>query len=53
MTKINKIRKVADKDDLNLAVEDLEEDFDPEKYEKKMQVSNLSSLFKYNFIKKN
>jgi protein KRI1 len=37
MNKINKIKRVTGTDNLQLDLDDLEEDFDPDKYEKKMQ----------------
>ncbi len=37
MNKINKIKRVTGTDSLQLDLDDLEEDFDPVKYEKKMQ----------------
>ena len=36
-TKLEKIKKITGNDDLKLTVDDLEKEFDPEEYEKKMQ----------------
>lgn len=43
--KIDKLKKISGLDDIKLTVEDLEKDFDPDEYDKKMQV--FKSYLKY------
>jgi protein KRI1 len=41
MLKLEKIKKITGNDDLQLEIDDLDKDFDPDEHEKKMEVINL------------
>lgn len=48
--KIEKLKKISGLENMKITVEDLEKDFDPEEYDKKIEVNNLYKRF--NFFRK-